>query len=422
MMCAMSQRTDSEVLETPPGHDLRQRVEALGTRLAEDLNLVIAGLPDRPTGPRALGRALDLTTVTASRLLKAIAQHDPIAVLQLVPGPNPLGKMIDSIEAITGATEASAAARRAVGDFDALIRDEAGDRGSLKAMLSAWLPEERREFEAQRRQAVFKALAEMEGVSCDLELSSLFLSPSEADGEIDIVNVKALLGIDRIRPDAVVKLGTRRLESGDEAAPRMPLTLGGEPAVDGLHTVRLDEFCSARPAPLLVRQIDAAVQYQLGPTGFGRESKRDLVIAELNRGELPHREPSAERPPHFFMVPEMPTRKAILDLFVHRDIYPGEGPELLCYDTTGSGPARAGDESRALDRRPIFEPVQRFESGPRGARLVEFPQYTALIERVADTTGWVLADFRLYRVAVSYALLGRQLTLAFTGASAGTLR
>ena len=231
--------------------------------------------------------------------------------------------------------------------------------------------------------------------------------------------MKSLLGIDRIRPDALVKLGTRRLPSKEEQVPRVPLTLEGKAAVDGLHTARLDRFCSAKPAPLMVRQFGDLVQYQLGPTGFGRDSKVDLVVAELNREELSKREPNAAHPPHFFMVPEMPTRQAILDLFVHKDVYTGHAPELLSFDTSVGGLAAAGDETRELDRRPIVDPLQFFDSAPRGARLVDFPQYTALIEHVSAKTAWDFADFRLFRVAVSYALPGRQLTLAFTGAPSG---
>ncbi len=363
-----------------------------------------------------------MTTVTASRLLKALGQADPVAVLQLLPGPNPMRKMLDAARAAGTDDDICAAAQLEVESFDELIRVEAGDRGSLKAMLSAWLPDDRREFEAQRRQTIFKALTELDGVSCEFELATTIVAPSaNGDGShLDIVSVKCLQGIDRIRPDAVVKLGTRRLSNdgsvtADPTRRRVPLNLDGEPALDGLHTVRLDEYCSARPAPFVAREFGEHVQYSLGPTGFGRQSKVDLVIAEVNRGELPRREPSLERPPYFFSTPEMATRKTVFDLLVHEDVYGGTAPEIINYDTSALGPAVAMDPARELDRRYFPEPLSSLGNGTRRARLLEFPRYSALLENVASKLSYDLDRFRLYRVSLTYPLVGSQVTLAFTG-------
>lgn len=410
---------------TRAGDHLRHRVESLGSSIADRLSALVAAVPGRPSGPQALGRALGMTTVTASRLLKAIGQTDPVAVLQLLPGPNPMSKMVAAARRAGTDAETCDTAQRDIDAFDELIRIEAGDRGSLKAMLSAWLPEDRREFEAQRRQTIFKALTELDGVSCEFELSTTIVAPAadvpnRGDGDLDIVSVKCLQGIDRIRPDAIVKLGTRRVtspmaEGATEDRPRVPLNLEGEPALDGLHTVRLDEFCNARPAPFDVREFGGHVQYSLGPTGFGRGSKVDLVIAEVNRGELFEREPNEERPPYFFSTPEMATRKAVFDLLVHEDVYRGATPEIINYDTSAMGPAAAHDPARELDRRYFPEPLGSLGPGIRRARLLEFPRYASLLEHVAQKLDYDLDRFRLYRAALTYPLVGNQITLAFTG-------
>ena len=360
--------------------------------------------------------AVKQTIVTASRLLKALGQADPIAVLQLLPGPNPLRNLVK--EAAKAGTDKAvcASAMESVDAFDALIREEAGDRGSLKAMLSAWLPEARREFEAQRRQTIFKALAELDGVSCDFEMSSLLIHPSSSGGSmLDVVNAKCLLGIDRIRPDATVKLGTRRLgEPSDESdRARLPLNLDGEPAIDGLHTVRLDGFCESPPAPFLGRNFGPNVLYELGPTGFGKQSKVDLVIAEWNKDELNGLATEEGRTVNFFLIPEMATRKVVFDLFVHKDVFKNATPELMSYETNAMGPARAGDPARELDKRPVPEDLQVLKSAGHSARLLEFPQYGALLRHITDRLGWDIDAFRLLRVAVTYPLVGRQITIAF---------
>ncbi len=398
------------------GQELRSRVEQLGANLAEYLSALVAQVPNRPSGPQALGRALNMTTVTASRLLKALGQPNPIAVLQLLPGPNPLRKMVDAAAAIGTPTEVCEAARVHVIAFDDLIRDEAGDRGSLRAMLSAWLPEDRAEFEGQRRQTIFKALSELEGVACEFELSTILFAPSEVTGKVNLVSLKCLLGIDRIRPDAPVKLGTRRLSTdGDQEDDRVPLNLDGAPALSDLDAVRLDGFCNAPPAPLVARQYGHHVEYALGPTGFGRDSKVDLVIGELTRDEPMTRKPNTDRPPYFFTVPEMPTRNVVFDLMVHKDLFEGATPSLLYYDTSSQGPAIAADPARELDLRYCPEPLQELGSGIQRSRLLEFPRYVSLLEHVGEKLEWDLEDFEVYRVQMSYPMVGRQITLAFTG-------
>ncbi|MEM1451343.1 MAG: hypothetical protein AAGI22_19650 [Planctomycetota bacterium] len=393
-----------------PGSEIRLRVERLGASLADGLGVVLDGLPARPVGPQRLAEQLGLTTVTASRLLKAISQQDPIAVIQLLPGPTPLRRVAEAARQ-SGAPEAACdAALVQIDAFADLIRETAGDRGALRSMLSTWLPEERREFEAQRRQTMFKALAELEGVSCDLQLETILLHPSTERGMLDVANVKSLMGIDRIRPDAAVKLGTRRVPlASDEERPRVPLTLDGEPALGGLNCVRLDQFCKAPPAPLEVKRFGDIVQYSLGATGFGRDAKVDLVMAELNRAELVEQ---ASGSLYFFSIPEMATRRLVFDLIVHEDLCAATRPSLHVHSTAAMGAARPGDPDREPDRRASTASLELLGAGTRRLRLLEFGRYGALLDHALERLGWDAAKLRTYRVNVAYPLVGRQISIA----------
>ena len=184
---------------------------------------------------------------------------------------------------------------------------------------------------------------------------------------------------------------------------------------DRLDAVRLDGFCNAPPAPLAARQFGHHVEYALGPTGFGRDSKVDLVIGELVRGEEFGRGPNSERPPFFFTVPEMPTRKVVFDLLVHKGMYERATPTLLYYDTSSQGPAIAADPARDRDLRFCPEPCQELGPGTQLSGLLEFPRYTALIEHVGEKIQWNIDEFDTFRVAMNYPMVGRQITLAFTG-------
>ncbi|MEZ6003032.1 MAG: hypothetical protein R3F17_01465 [Planctomycetota bacterium] len=382
--------------------------------LETQFNELISQLPRRIAGPQILAKTLGITTVTASRFLKAIAQPDPVATIQLLPGPNPLQRIVDAARQAGASAELCDRTTASVSEFDKLIRDVAGDRSSLKAMLTAWLPEERREFEAQRRQSIFKAFAELNGVSSDTEITSMALHPSAKGKGIDIVAIKCLLGIDRIRPDAIVHLGTQRLEPQGKESVRIPKTIRRQPAMEGLNDVRLDEFCNAPPAPTHADDLgNGVIQYTLAPTGFGPASKVDFVIGELNENELEGRKPGPERPPHFFVIPEASTRKLVFDLLVHRDVFPGCTPRAIAYDTMIRGAARAGDPTRRLDRKELPEALMSLGTDHRRLRLLEFPAYAQLREHVFHALGWNADHFRAYRVEVTYPLPGNQVVMAF---------
>lgn len=411
----------------PAGAGLRQRIEALAGTLAETLGAVVAAIPGRGAGPQMLARAISITPATASRLLKALSQSDPIALVQGLPGPKPLSRILEAARERGVPRDLYDGAREAVEAFDELIRTQAGDRSALRAMLTAWLPEERREFEASRRQAVFKAMCELEGVSCDLELNAILLHPGDLEGHIDLVDVKTLIHIDRLRPDAIVKVGTRRLPSLEDGigavvgGERHPTTLDGEPALDGLHSVRLDRFCEARPAPLVARRYGDHVEYSLGPTGFGPQSRVDLVLVEVNRNELRLRDESGkERLPYFFTIPEMVSRRLVFDVVVHRDLYQDAHLELLAYDTSGRGPAQVLSPDRELDRRPIFEEIEHLGTGLQRLHLLDFPRYVELQRTIFAKLDWEPTEFRSYRVRVDYPLTSTQVSLAFLRDGDGT--
>ncbi|MDF1837623.1 MAG: hypothetical protein P1V35_07140 [Planctomycetota bacterium] len=404
------------------GQELRAQAEALGAELQDGFSELIASLPRRILGPQALSDTLEgINVVSSSRLLKALAQKDPIATLQLLPGPKPLLRMVDAAKKVGSGESATDRAEKATGEFDRFIRDQAGDRSALKAMLSAWLPEERKEFESQRRQTIFRARQELDGVSSELEMNTMVLHPSSDAGFIDLVNVKCLFGIDRIRPDAIVKLGTRLVSETldgegidpQEGVQRLPTTLDGEVADNGLHSVLLNEFCSERIAPLEVHRHGLSVDYSLGPTGFGRASKVDLVMAEVNRKGLESAKPLTEHAPHFWVVPEMCVRKLVFDLLLHEDVYAGSSPHLKFYNTNGHGPAVAGDPHRELDRREFTHSIEVIGKDLRRLRLMEFPTYGDLKAKIFDKLDWDPSKFRAYRVAITYPLTGIQVSLSF---------
>ncbi len=395
-----------------PASDLEGRILGVGEALGEHLGRLFESVPQAAAGPQRLAEALGVDKVFTSRLLKALrSAGDPFALLHHLPGPAPLLRAIGAAAALGPPPEHVAAARSAAEAFDRLIREDLGDRGYLDGILAGYLPAARRELELRSKQAAWRAMAQLLGVSADLNLSAVLLHPSDDGLHVDIVWVFGLLGLRRLRPGAPVQFATRRFS--DAPGARNPATLEGRPVRD-LEGLRLDRFCSARPAPLEVVQAGDVVHYRLGGNEFGPRSAVDLILAESNRREMQRYVPAESgRKGYVFSEVSTPARALHFDVLVHEEVYPGAKPALHLYDTALDGVADVNDPTRDCDRLDLAEGVEDLDLAPARLGAPGAPRYRGLLAHVFERTGWDARRFRGHRVRIDYPLYGLQVALAF---------
>jgi hypothetical protein len=387
------------------------QVAQIGESLARRLDRLIKSIPGTPQGPVSLARAIGVDKVLASRVLRAVANKDPIAVLQMMPGPEPLRRLAQQAGKKGVASELVVDLNEAVDQFDELIRNEAGDRSALDAILSAWLPEARAEFELRRKQAAFRALSQLKGQAAETFLSSVFIHPSDDGERLDVVWIMALMGLQRLRPGSAIKFATRRI-AGDRA-PRKPCTLDGVP-VEGYDGLRLDEFSSNPPAQLQVHRVGEVVHYTLADGAFGPRSATDLVFAEVNFGELPRYVPAEQkRKRYVFAEVSSPSKLLVFDALVHEDVFSGTDPQLHIYDTAFEGIANVNDPSRDIDRLDLIESIQPLGRGISKFRVAEVPWYSDLLRTVCSKLNWNGDAFRAFRCRIDYPIYGSQVAMAF---------
>ena len=397
---------------SPAGAHLEERIASVGRELAGALLPMMAALPGAPQGPQRVAKALGVDKVLASRLLKALRQADPLAVVYRSPGPEPLRRVVRGARALGVDDALAERADEAVGAFETLVKLDLGDRSALDSVISAWLPEARAEFELRRKQAAFRAISELKGVSAATSLSTVLLHPA-SDGEtLDVVWISGWIGLRRLRPGVTVRSASHRFVEAD-GEPRHPLTISGE-RVEGLAGLRLDAFCTARPAPLEVHQVGESVRYLLGDSGFGPDSAVDLLYAEVNRNELPRYLPAgSKRRPFYFTCTSNPARLKQFDVLLHEDVYPGTDPELAIYDTVIDGVVDANDPTVETNRLDLAERVESMGTGTSRFRTGDVPRYVELVRHVLGELGWDGERFRGYRCRVEYPVYGSQTTMRF---------
>jgi hypothetical protein len=390
---------------------IEKRFSAVGDELAGSLLAAINVIPHSPQGPAELARILGIDKVLASRVLKAAKNRDPIASLHLMPGPEPLRRFIKASGKRGVPQLLQKKALQAVDAFETLIRDEAGDRIAFDAIISAWLPEARAEFELRRKQAAFRAMSQLKGSAGDLSGATSILHPSTDGKHIDIVWLFGVLGLQRLRPESPVKFASRRFSKDD--TPRLPKTLEGVP-VEGIEGLRLDEFCSTPPAQLDVLRVGDVVHYSLADNGFGPRSAVDLVFAEANFNEMDRYIPADKaRKRHVFAEISMPVKTLVFDALIHRDIFPNLDPSLVIYDTALEGVADINDPARDIDQMSMMETIQHLGWGIDKFRSRDFPRYVDLLRSVCGRLGWDGADFRGYRCRIDYPIYGSQIAMTW---------
>lgn len=391
---------------------LEERITRVGRALGETLSEVLDRIPDRPSGPQDLARTLGLDKVLTSRLLKAVRRGgDPMAVVYHLPGPEPLRRFVHAARKAGVDAERTEPALGAIDEFENLIRRDVGDRSALDALITSWLPEARREFELRRKQSAFKAMSQLKGVAADTNLATVLLHPSPDGEHIDIVWIIGLLGLRRLRPGARVRFATRRIAT--EKKPRKPTALDGE-STNGLLSQRLDEFCSAPPAPVEAQSSGEVVHYTLAGDDYGPRSAVDLLMAEVNLAEIP-RYVAAElgRKGYVFAEIGTPSSSLLFDVLVHEDVYPGSAPTLEIYDTSFDGVVDVNDPARQIDRLELAESIESLGRGTGTFRAQEIPNYLELVRHVMGRMGWDGERFRGYRCRIDYPIYGTQIAATF---------
>ncbi|RMH26350.1 MAG: hypothetical protein D6692_09640 [Planctomycetota bacterium] len=393
-----------------PMESIEVRITEAGDALLKGLTRVIERVPGSDAGPQKLAGQLGVDKVLASRLLKALRSPDAMAVVHRAPGPEPLRRVVKASAKLGVPPEMIAEATAAIDRFEELIRSDIGDRSALEAILSAWVPEARREFELRRKQAAYRAMSQLKGVEADVYAEAAVFWPNADGKSIDIVWIKSVVGLRRLRPGVPLHFTSRRQVEG--APGRQPRNLSGDP-VDSVDGAVVSAF-SSDPVPRLKTEIAGeATHYLLDEPGFGSSFAVNLVTCEVNRAEIQRFVPrSRGRRAWASSDINIPARKSQFDILVHEDLFLGETPELRIYDTTVRGQADVNDRTRDIDQLDLLESIDSLGQGLRRFGSSDVPRYRSLLEFVCSSLGFDGERLRGYRVASEYPIYGSQFALA----------
>ena len=384
------------------GHGL---IEAIGDVIGQACGAAHSLRPSRLDAATHVGKDV------AYRVLKALRCEDPMTALHLLPGPAPLRRLLNAASKHRVTPAAISKAVQAVDEFERFIRHEAGDRGTLDLIISGWLPEARQKDELLAKQAVFRGIRQIKGLSVDVHYEVAILRPSDDDKHVDAVIVRGLKALCRWRRGAELRLASRRIHAPAESSASLSLT--GRP-IERVEDWLIREFSSSSAMDMDVLRTPHAEFYTLRSDTLGIRSAANLVFAELvQRGLSRYRAPTEPRKSGYSVEVSLPARLLVADVILHADVYPGSRPHLFIYDTSFHGMADINDPVRDPDRLPVSEIVEFMGQGLDGLRIGEVPRYVELLRYVFKQLAWDPRPFRAYRCRIEYPIYGSQVSIAF---------
>lgn len=346
----------------------------------------------------------------AWQLFRIVQAQNPLAVGAHMPAEVSMGKLLASAARRKVAADVVERVERAFEAFERFVEAEAGDREELQGMLTAFLPEERRKQDLANREAAFKAMSQVRGAAIETAIVAMIYRASADGTMVDRVSINADLGVRRVKPEARIVI-----QSGDQSRPANPvLDLDGKP-VGGPFSALLPEF-STNPTPRIVtRESDGTVYYRLAGDDVGMRSAIDLVTADQRAGTFKrYYEPGTNRVRGVGYTFDTPARRATLDVFVHKDLWPNVRTRLAVYSTARLGMINFFGEPRREDDLLItHDEIRALPVGIQAVRVAHYPRYIELLEHVFGRVGWEPSEFRGYRLDVQYPLYASQYCMGF---------
>ena len=384
----------------------RPREAAAVVRLSDELTAALRAVIDPSPfgglGPIEVARILGVDKTLASRLMSALRAGDSLVALSLLPGVVPLRQFLAAAREHGASARPVQAAERKLRAFDHELQRAFGTRTRLDAVIADAVPQARRRHEDAARQAVYRGMALIKGVSLDLESITWVVHPSRKNPRrVDMLVLAAFVGIHRLRPTARFRVGASHERARPEAGAKL-----------------LRKFCRPEPLSITVSTEKDLTFYEISTGSVRRDAAADVFLSELLPGSAPRTDPARDKPEwNVGDVTVHPTKRLDMTLLIHKEVWAGCDFSLRAYDTSWRGIVHLPDPGREADRLPIDAAIVRSPADAEALRASPVPNYTEILHHLMAPLGWKMDEaagrpaFRKITCEIAYPLYGAQVML-----------
>lgn len=375
-------------------HDLASRLPPIQDAFAA----ILEAYCDPGSGLTEICKHLGIHRKLAWQMRSVAFGTDPFKAVRMMPSRAGVQTLA---EAVTGREGGEALAARLVAAtvaFESLVLEHAEDRSSLEMLAEATEGDD--SAEERWREHAFKGNSFIWGAQARAIVAIVAIHPSRTrSGWFDIMQVRGLVGLTRVRPDVRWLVGQSVVmddRAVTRAPDREPLDPQAASAAGGAPV--LGEFCSP-PMPRLVRtpQPGGLLHDELLPAPVGQHGQQTIFMGEIIRNLGAAHATDEDKTAHFGCAVRTPAQMLVYDHLVHRELFRGVERELCVFGEMNS-PATF-DEA---DRLPTKDRLIRLGPGLTRARCAELPGHADMLRSLLQRAGWEPEDFEHYRVRMPY--------------------
>lgn len=408
--------------------DVPSGIERDGPRILRDLRAglaaVVASVPGAGGRPVDLAETFAIDRKLAWKISNVISGRGPDPITRYVPGESGIALFLDAAARLGVKRATRARVEEAAVQFRALIREHAGDRGSLDVLFSGLGDDAATgpgEIDLATRRAAFRCAAAIWGARARLQFRTEIFRISRHDpARFDSATIRGMVGLQRMRarqPWTLFRGGW----VGDDGQPRDPVNAGPKQRrpVDPEPFRRtgvplLPEFCSPRhpaitrvPAKVGTGAVLADDVLEPGPLGSAGEVT--VVTADTIACVAPRFRTPQDPLGHVPTMASTPAQVLVSDIIVQRGaLNLGEATAAVLGDLNGLNAAPG-----LMPRLPCpLEMSVLAGTGRADWSLREFACYSAVIERVLISLGWDDVEYDVLRVRVEFPVLPSALLIS----------
>jgi hypothetical protein len=400
--------TECAVSEQPVPVSFVDEAAAVMRRLRSATRALVGATSTGVHNSQDLQKLFGLDGKLSWQVFKLAGPGEPLALAPHVPNPVPMRRFLSVSRKHGLPKDVIAELSAAYEDFERLVGAHAGDRTTLDSMARACSNGDGEHLiDLQHRKAAFKCQSHYWGVQTQTRLVTYLLHPGSGPGGNDVAQVRALLGLHRLRPNADLVADVCRLrpDTGEPDHYRRDML---DPQAAAEHgTAIVPHFCT-RPLPRMASQRlpNDLTRTEIVGDDVGRRSAADLVFGHAWRDAPLDTDAATNRPCFRANVwVRQPTVLLIVDMLAHRKTFPTFQCRLQVLDewdrTIEGGKGPAGTPAVEL---PFRDRVMQIDGGVDSASLREVPRYREMLQFTADRFGWTLDDFDVYRFRMEYPL------------------
>lgn len=414
------------VMSTPPylpkptakatlSPEQRARCLRVAQRIHADLGALVDRLPEHARGGSGMSRHLDVVRNTCQRVAHALSDAEPsIDTLVRLPGTKGLEQLVEAIAAHGIDPHLCENATTAIGQFDALIRDNGGSHAKLIARIeSATNPEVPLELGSLRaRQELFKSAVGITGRSAQTTISLYaFRQSAESPDVLQRAIASGLIQTTVVPGGMPVVISNGNTLHWDDDPDDSLKNLDDSVAQGSTPEALLKEFCS-HPLPTVTSRGTAGSMIRvIDPQSLDGPQTFDVLSAA--RSNHPYLDPQGE--PVFneiWSLANCPSTRLIFDIYLHADMESRFRPSIDAQQWYPNLSAPGGD--RWVLRYPNVPTLELLGRGLGNSASSGYPRHAELTRVFFDRMGWDAGEFFGFRCEVEYPVWRGGYCMKFT--------